>query len=85
VVDLLAQAGAQPGAGAPVPGGASAAPAGGPNGARGAYVVLEGDSLWRIAKRQYGDGSRWKEIYDANRDVLASPDALSAGQSLRIP
>jgi nucleoid-associated protein YgaU len=53
--------------------------------APGYHVVVEGESLWKIAKDAWGEGSRWKEIYEANRDVLASPDDLSAGQRLRIP
>src|SRR5699024_78306 len=34
----------------------------------GKYTVAAGDSLWRIAARQLGDGSRWAEIYELNRD-----------------
>lgn len=49
------------------------------------YQVHEGESLWRIAKKVYGAGSRWKEIYEANRDTLASPDPLPLGVVLRIP
>ena len=30
------------------------------------YVVQEGDSLWRIAERELGDGHRWREIFAAN-------------------
>jgi hypothetical protein len=30
------------------------------------YVVQEGDSLWRIAERELGDGHRWQEIFAAN-------------------
>ena len=49
------------------------------------YVVGEGDSLWKIAHKAYGKGHRWNEIYEANRDLLATPDDLSVGQTLRIP
>ena len=31
------------------------------------YVVQEGDSLWRIADRELGDGHRWREIFAANQ------------------
>ena len=44
-----------------------------------------GESLWKIAKKVYGAGHRWGEIYEANRQVLASPEALSPGIVLRIP
>ena len=49
------------------------------------HVVQEGESLWKIAKAELGTGSRWKEIFDANRDVLPDPEALHKGMKLRIP
>lgn len=49
------------------------------------YTVRSGDTLSRIAQRVYNDGSRWKVIYDANRDVLKNPQDLQVGQTLRIP
>ncbi len=49
------------------------------------YTVREGDSLWKISKSQYNAGHRWKEIYDANRHVMKSPDDLSLGMELMIP
>ena len=49
------------------------------------YTVQAGDNLTRIAARQLGDGDRWRELYEANADRLASPDALFAGQTLRLP
>ncbi|MEM7624703.1 MAG: LysM peptidoglycan-binding domain-containing protein [Planctomycetota bacterium] len=49
------------------------------------YTVQAGDNLTRIAARQLGDGDRWRELYEANADQLPSPDALIAGQTLRLP
>ncbi len=50
------------------------------------YVVQRGDTLWVIAKKVYGKGSQWRRIYDANRDRLASPEAmLKLGMKLTIP
>jgi nucleoid-associated protein YgaU len=49
------------------------------------HVVAEGESLWVISKKELGAGSRWKEIYDANRDQLSSPEALKTGLKLRVP
>jgi nucleoid-associated protein YgaU len=49
------------------------------------HVVQEGESLWLISKKELGAGSRWKEIYDANRDQLSSPEALKTGLKLRVP
>lgn len=36
------------------------------------YTVKSGDSLWLIAKNKYGDGSKWKKIYDANKSIIES-------------
>ncbi len=52
------------------------------------YVVQEGDTLQSIAGREdiYGDRSRWKEIFEENRDVIGSvPDKLDPGAKLIIP
>ncbi len=49
------------------------------------YVVKPGDTLSSISRKVYGKSSRWKEIYNANRDRLVSPEALKVGQTLRIP
>lgn len=49
------------------------------------YTVVGGDSLWKIAQRHYGDGERWRRIYEANRDVIKDPDRIYPGQELRIP
>ena len=49
------------------------------------YVVVKGDSLSKIAQRAYGDGNKWRKIYEANKDVIKDPDLIYPGQSLRIP
>lgn len=49
------------------------------------YEVKKGDSLWKIAEHFYGDGSLYKKIFEANRDVLKNPDLIHPGQKLRIP
>ena len=40
------------------------------------YTVQRGDSLWKIAKEQLGDGTRWGEIYQANRDAIRNPSLI---------
>ena len=49
------------------------------------YVVVAGDSLSKIAKREYGNASEWKRIFEANQDVLENPDKIFPGQKLKIP
>jgi nucleoid-associated protein YgaU len=49
------------------------------------YRVLEGDNLWKISVKHYGKGTKNLEIYEANRDVLKSEDALRPGMLLQIP
>ncbi|WP_413778136.1 LysM peptidoglycan-binding domain-containing protein [Caproicibacterium sp. XB1] len=34
------------------------------------YTVKSGDTLWLIAKKQYGDGNKWNKIYTANKTVI---------------
>ncbi len=48
-------------------------------------TVQEGDSLSKIAKRELGDGSQWKAIYDANRETIKDPDLIHPGQVLTLP
>ena len=49
------------------------------------YTVVKGDSLSKIAKREYGDVREWKKIYEANKDVIDNPDLIEPGQDLIIP
>ncbi|HQO30355.1 MAG TPA: peptidoglycan-binding protein LysM [Accumulibacter sp.] len=49
------------------------------------YTVVSGDTLSKIAKEQYGDASRYPEIFEANKPMLTSPDRIYPGQVLRIP
>jgi tetratricopeptide (TPR) repeat protein len=49
------------------------------------YNVLPGDSLTRIARKIYGDGSLWRKIYEANRDQMKNETDLRAGQVIQIP
>jgi nucleoid-associated protein YgaU len=49
------------------------------------YVVKSGDSLSKIAKELLGDASRWREIFEANKDQIKDPNLIRVGQELRIP
>ena len=47
--------------------------------------VRPGNSLWRIARRSYGRGVRFTEIYEANRSQIRDPDLIYPGQIFFIP
>lgn len=49
------------------------------------YTVTEGDSLWKIAKKQLGSGYKWSDIYQANKDSVKDPNLIYVGQTLTIP
>lgn len=49
------------------------------------YTVKAGDNLSRIAKALLGDANRWKDIFEANRNILKNPDVIRVGQELIIP
>lgn len=49
------------------------------------YVVRKGDTLQSIAKKYYGDSTKWRRIYDANRQRIKNPDKVSVGMKLIVP
>lgn len=50
------------------------------------YTVKSGDSLWKNAQKQLGDGTRWREIYDLNKSTIgADPNLIYAGQVYNMP
>jgi len=49
------------------------------------YTVAAGDCLWNIAKKYLGDGARWTEIYELNRDQISNPNLIYPGQVLVMP
>lgn len=52
---------------------------------RSTYTVKTGDCLWNIAKKYLGDGSRYTEIYNLNRDKITNPNLIYTGQILVLP
>lgn len=49
------------------------------------YTVVKGDTLWGIARRYLGAGSKWNTIYEANKDIIKNPNLIYVGQVLEIP
>lgn len=58
-------------------------PTGGVVGGGKAYEVVRGDSLWKIATREYGSGYKWMEIAKTNK--LKQPNLLAIDQKLILP
>ncbi|MGZ0190710.1 MAG: Ig-like domain-containing protein, partial [Alphaproteobacteria bacterium] len=53
---------------------------------RGRLVVVQpGNSLWRIARRTYGEGLRYTVIYAANPGQIINPNLIFPGQILHAP
>jgi nucleoid-associated protein YgaU len=51
----------------------------------GRIVVQPGNSLWKIARENYGEGIRYTVIYEANKEQIANPDLIYPGQVFAIP
>lgn len=53
--------------------------------AAGEITVIKGNSLWYIARRVYGQGIMYTQIYDANADQIKNPDLIYPGQIFKLP
>lgn len=51
----------------------------------GTVVVAPGNSLWRIARRLYGQGPAYTVIYRANKDRIRDPEKIYPGQVFQVP
>ena len=49
------------------------------------YKVQSNDNLFKIAKKHYGDGQKWKKIFEANRGIMPDSNSLYIDQLLLIP
>jgi nucleoid-associated protein YgaU len=50
------------------------------------YVVVQpGNSLWRIARRLFGEGMTYTHIYEANQSQIRDPDLIYPGQVFEVP
>ena len=49
------------------------------------YKVQSNDNLFKIAKKHYGDGQKWRKIFEANRDIMPDSNSLYIDQLLLIP
>jgi nucleoid-associated protein YgaU len=49
------------------------------------YKVQKNDTLQKISMKYFGTTKKWKKIFNANTDILKSPDKLRPGMTIRIP
>lgn len=49
------------------------------------HIVGQGDNLGNISRKYYGEFKRWKDIAEANKDILPDPNKLKIGMKLVIP
>ena len=49
------------------------------------HRVKSGETLGKIARHYYGDPMKYKQIFQANSDILKNPDLIYPNQELVIP
>ncbi|MCB9757250.1 MAG: LysM peptidoglycan-binding domain-containing protein [Candidatus Omnitrophica bacterium] len=49
------------------------------------YVIEKGDTLQKISKKVYNTYKNWYKIYEANKDIIADPNRIKPGLTIRIP
>lgn len=49
------------------------------------YTIESGDTLWGIAAKTMGNGAKYTEIFEANKEVIQDPDKIFPGQKIIIP
>jgi nucleoid-associated protein YgaU len=56
-----------------------------PKMATGQYTVQNGNSLWLIARKTYGDGQHYTVIFSANKAAIHDPNLIYPGQVITLP
>lgn len=49
------------------------------------HIVAPGDTLTKISRKHYGTPDRWKDIFEANPNILSDPAKLPIGAALNLP
>lgn len=49
------------------------------------YTIRRGDTLINLARRFYNDESKWKAIWNANRNTIKDPNRIMPGQTITLP
>jgi outer membrane protein OmpA-like peptidoglycan-associated protein len=56
-----------------------------PNVSTREYTIKEGDSLWKIAQHELGNGNRWQYLFELNKDRIKNASKLKKGTVIIIP
>lgn len=48
-------------------------------------IIKRGDTLWQIARRRYGDGMQYTQIFQSNKDQIRDPDLIYPNQQFVLP
>lgn len=49
------------------------------------YEIVSGDTLGGIAKKFYGNASKYTRIHEANKELIPDPNKIYPGQKIKIP
>lgn len=49
------------------------------------YIVVEGDTLYQIAKKALNDERHWNQIYELNKEMIQNPNLIYPGQKILLP
>ena len=49
------------------------------------HTVADGDTLWYLSQKYYGDPFKWRRLYNANIGSIPNPDQIYPGNELDIP
>jgi outer membrane protein OmpA-like peptidoglycan-associated protein len=56
-----------------------------PNVSTREYTIKEGDSMWKIAQHELGNGNRWQYLFELNKDRIKNASKLKKGTVIIIP
>ena len=48
------------------------------------YTVVKGDTIYKIARKVYGDGAQWQTLLDRNESVVSNPCLIRPGMVLKV-
>lgn len=51
----------------------------------GVIIVKQGDTLWHIARKHYGDGMKYTQIFKNNKGQIRDPDWIYPNQRFKLP